>query len=298
MDASFRRTGLDVLGRIPWGAHVCLFYKTKQDLLDACVAYFKPGLEDNELCVWAISEPITEQDAREALAQEAPGFERHVAERRMEFLPGREWYLDGKDFDMQRITGGWHEKLRSALARGFAGMRVSGNAFWLGTAHWKDFMEYERELDRSLAGQPMIVLCTYPLDASRSADLLDVARAHNVTVARRNGAWEVVEAFETSAEPNALTEREREVLNWVARGKSAWEIGQILHITKRTVDEHVQNARRKLGASNRTEAVTLAVHNRMIDPRAPLPHEPSGGKSDLVGPEQIVLSRASENRKR
>ena len=62
----------------------------------------------------------------------------------------------------------------------------------------------------------------------------------------------------------ALTSREVEVLTWVARGKSAWEIGEILDIAKRTVDEHAQTAVRKLGAVNRTHAVALAVRDRII----------------------------------
>lgn len=61
-----------------------------------------------------------------------------------------------------------------------------------------------------------------------------------------------------------LTEREREVLTWVALGKTAWEIGAILSIAKRTVDEHTQTAARKLGAVNRTQAVALALRDRVI----------------------------------
>jgi LuxR family quorum sensing-dependent transcriptional regulator len=61
-----------------------------------------------------------------------------------------------------------------------------------------------------------------------------------------------------------LTVREREVLTWAARGKSAAEIGEILNITKRTVDEHVQNAALKLGASNRTHAVAVALREEII----------------------------------
>jgi LuxR family transcriptional regulator, quorum-sensing system regulator BjaR1 len=60
------------------------------------------------------------------------------------------------------------------------------------------------------------------------------------------------------------TARESEVLRWVAHGKSAWEIGEILHITKRTVDEHVQAVVRKLGATNRTNAVAIALRDGLI----------------------------------
>jgi LuxR family quorum sensing-dependent transcriptional regulator len=62
-----------------------------------------------------------------------------------------------------------------------------------------------------------------------------------------------------------LTPREREVLAWVARGRSASEIGEILHITKRTVDEHVQTLVRKLGATNRANAVAIAIRDGLIE---------------------------------
>jgi hypothetical protein len=75
-------------------------------------------------------------------------------------------------------------------------MRVSGNGFWIGTKHWKEFTEYEHELDRSLADKKMIVLCTYSLQASRTVDMLDVARAHHCSIVRRNGNWEFLETSE------------------------------------------------------------------------------------------------------
>jgi LuxR family quorum sensing-dependent transcriptional regulator len=62
----------------------------------------------------------------------------------------------------------------------------------------------------------------------------------------------------------AITAREREVLTWIAAGKSAWEIGEILSIAKRTVDEHAQTVARKLGAVNRTQAVAIALRDRLI----------------------------------
>jgi LuxR family transcriptional regulator, quorum-sensing system regulator BjaR1 len=67
-----------------------------------------------------------------------------------------------------------------------------------------------------------------------------------------------------STTKSVLTSREIEVLRWVAQGKSAQEIGEILEITKRTVDEHVQTAIHKMGASNRTHAVALAIRDGVI----------------------------------
>jgi DNA-binding NarL/FixJ family response regulator len=63
-----------------------------------------------------------------------------------------------------------------------------------------------------------------------------------------------------------LNDREVEVLTWVARGKTSLEIAGILGLTKRTVDFHTDNARNKLGASTRTEAVIKATTGRLIEP--------------------------------
>jgi len=63
-----------------------------------------------------------------------------------------------------------------------------------------------------------------------------------------------------------LTSREREVLTWVALGKSAWEIGEILKISERTVEWHVENTCRKLDAVNRTQAIAIALRDRIIQP--------------------------------
>jgi len=59
-----------------------------------------------------------------------------------------------------------------------------------------------------------------------------------------------------------LSEREDEVLRWVGRGKGNPEIATALYISESTVRKHLQNAYRKLGVSNRTEAVALLSGKR------------------------------------
>ena len=50
-DSALRKTGISVMGDMPWGAHLCVFYETKGDLLDTAATYFAAGLESNEFCV-------------------------------------------------------------------------------------------------------------------------------------------------------------------------------------------------------------------------------------------------------
>jgi DNA-binding CsgD family transcriptional regulator len=53
-----------------------------------------------------------------------------------------------------------------------------------------------------------------------------------------------------------LSKREREVLNWLNRGKTSWDISMILNISERTVNYHVGNIMRKLGVNSRLQAVS------------------------------------------
>ena len=45
-DQPLRQSGIRVVGEVPWGSHICIFYETKDDLLDTAAAYFKAGLGD------------------------------------------------------------------------------------------------------------------------------------------------------------------------------------------------------------------------------------------------------------
>lgn len=62
----------------------------------------------------------------------------------------------------------------------------------------------------------------------------------------------------------AITAREREVLAHLARGRSNKEIAAALDVTERTVKFHVASLFSKLGAGNRTEAVTRAVQAGLV----------------------------------
>jgi LuxR family transcriptional regulator, quorum-sensing system regulator LasR len=63
-----------------------------------------------------------------------------------------------------------------------------------------------------------------------------------------------------------LTPRERECLNWTARGKSTWEISHILCCSEAAVNFHVKNIRAKFGVNSRRAAAVIAAQLGLIDP--------------------------------
>src|SRR5882724_2305322 len=193
MNSEMRKTGVEVVGDLPWGSHFCLFYETTADLLETSVSYCKAGLESQEFCLWVVAEPLTEEDARHALKRAVPDFDRYLADQSIEIVGARDWYLRDGMFDLNRVINGWTEKLASASARGYAGVRVTGDTTWLEKKDWKDFCEYEDSLNLAVANQRLAVLCTYPLAACGAAEILDVVRTHQFAVTRRRGSWDVIE---------------------------------------------------------------------------------------------------------
>jgi DNA-binding CsgD family transcriptional regulator len=264
MATALRRTGLDVVGDMPWGAHFCLFYKTKQDFLDTVVPFFKAGLASNEFCLWILSksDPLTKEEAWRAIRSAVP---QGTAAERIELLSHEEWFIRNGDFDLRHVMSIVQDRLSQALARGQAGVRVNGGPAWLQKEKADHFHALEHAFDEFVASSPVLTMCNFPLASSAAADILAAAETHHFSIARQDGVWQIIQVTEAPPNIRSLTPRELEVLTWVARGQSASAIAKTLQITKRTVDEHVSNATRKLGAGNRTQAAVLALLSNLIE---------------------------------
>jgi LuxR family quorum-sensing system transcriptional regulator CciR len=68
-----------------------------------------------------------------------------------------------------------------------------------------------------------------------------------------------------AATVSELSQRERDCLAWTAQGKSSWDIGMILNISRNTVDFHLKNAMRKLHTGSRMVAVLKAIKSNLIE---------------------------------
>jgi DNA-binding CsgD family transcriptional regulator len=66
----------------------------------------------------------------------------------------------------------------------------------------------------------------------------------------------------------SLSPREAECLEWAAQGKSAWEIGAILGISRHTVSTYLENAKTKLGVRTIVQAVAQVIAFKIIEQRS------------------------------
>src|SRR5664280_1185836 len=124
MKGQLRKSGIDIIGDIPWGTHFCQFYQTKEDLIDILVIYFKAGLENNELCIWVTSQALEVEEAKEALGKAVPDIDVYLERGQIEIIPYTQSYLKDNPFDSEKILDGWIEKLNQALTAGYDGMRL------------------------------------------------------------------------------------------------------------------------------------------------------------------------------
>jgi PAS domain S-box-containing protein len=192
----FRHSGATAFEVSP-GTHFCHFYDTKADLLDTLLPYLKAGLDNREFCMWVVSDTLTPAEAVAALAQLVPDIHQRLSAGDIEILSHRDWYLRDGVFNLSEMITAWKGKVEDALARGYSGVRVSGDVTWALDNGWNDFAAYERAIDEEIRGLKMMALCTYPLASCKASQVLDVVATHQIAMAKRKGQLEVIESSAT-----------------------------------------------------------------------------------------------------
>jgi len=205
-----RDTGIEAVGDMPWGTHFCQFYQSKQDLLDILVPYFIKGLRNKEYCTWVTSEFLTKDDAIKAMKKALPKFSGYLKKGQIEIFPYTDWYLKEGKFEVKRVLKQWVAIHDQALVKGYEGIRVSGNPFWIDNKKdWDDFTAYEAEINNIIDNYKMLVLCTYSLDKCNTNEVIDVVANHEFALIKRSGKWKLIESTVHKKTENALRQSDK-----------------------------------------------------------------------------------------
>jgi hypothetical protein len=234
--SAYATTGLQSLGELPWGSHVCQFFSTGSDLRDSLVPYFKAGLENDERCLMVAMEPFTVDHARSALRAAVGDFDRRERRKQIEIHDVRAWYNSDSVINGEEIVTGLLASEEQARADGYNGFRTHGNIGWLGRNQWEDFQDYEAGVTRGLRGRRMISMCSYCLDSCGSKELLDVTTRHSHALTRQRDGWSCVAV--TPHEPNgrSLNDAVLNVTKSIQVGTDDRELRQSLARQQRIFD--------------------------------------------------------------
>ena len=195
MEEKLRKSGVDIVGNIPWGTHFCQLYQTKEDLVDILIPYFKAGLENNEFCIWITSSPLEVKEAKEVLRKAFPDVDVYLEKGQIEIISYTCLQVIGTICDSGRVKEDWIEKLNYALKSGYKGLRLSGNTSWVEKKNWGYFVDYMRKMDDILGKYRMIALGSYFIDKYSAAEIVEVVSNHQFSLIKKEGKWEKIDNF-------------------------------------------------------------------------------------------------------
>jgi PAS domain S-box-containing protein len=198
-----RKSGIDIFGDVPWGTHICQFFKTKEDLIDILVPYFKQGLENNELCLWITSQPLEVEDAIEAMRRVIPYLNVYLEKGQIEVISHNNWFLTKGTFDSKKVSNSCAEKLTYASQKGYEGFRLCGNNSWLDKKNWDSFIRFKEQMDNVIGNCKMIALCNYSLDNHNVDEIIYLSVNHQFTLVKSKDKWKLIGSYKRKMDEEA-----------------------------------------------------------------------------------------------
>ena len=193
-----RKSGVPLIGDLPWGTHFCQFYDTQSDLLEVLLPYFKAGLANNEYCIWVASKPFTPEAAREALRRRLRHFEEYANKGQIEIVPYHRWRSMGSHSGKAIVA-----MLDRAVSNGYDGLRFACHA---SPSKRPGFDGIE-----AIGKYNVIGFFAYPRDKVDATGLMDVVNRHRYALVRNAARWEVIESSEARIAKDALARSEQKL---------------------------------------------------------------------------------------
>lgn len=190
----YRESGIQALDLIRWGTHVAQLYKDKEDLKEVLVPYISMGLEQNEMCMW-ITCCISEEEVKESLKSNISNIQNYIDKGQLRIISYKDWYLKNGCFDCQCTLESSFHISKQAISCGYSGIRITGDSAWLDESNWSNFMKYENQVNASMNGQKILILCTYMENGCSHDHITDVINTHKYVLSKTEDSWMIKRTF-------------------------------------------------------------------------------------------------------
>ncbi len=189
---ALRRFGVDQVGVVQWGTHLCQFCETNQDLSDILAPYFAAGLRGNEYCIWATTTPQQDPNTKALLKKSIPRFNHYLKQEKLAIIDSASFYKNGT-FDASEVLERVFSLEKTALEKGFCGLRFASTVFSVPTDLWNPLIEFEAALNKALPNHNIIGLCSYSLADCLTSHIIKMEINHTGTLLKKSTGWSLTE---------------------------------------------------------------------------------------------------------
>lgn len=174
---------MDLVRQLKPTDHAIMFYEYPEDKYRVLFDYLKAGFDSQEAAAYVGGVDETPSQIKALLEKHGIDVEQRENNRMLQVMSYKDWYLVDGEFNVQRTIVSWAKLLSDALADGFKGLRVAGDATWFIKCDMKEkLLEYESSLHRVL-DIPLIAICAYSLPVLTKQNevqlVVDLIKAHN-----------------------------------------------------------------------------------------------------------------------
>ena len=187
---SITECGLPGIRDVPYGVHMLHVYRNRDELLSALASYFDAGLRLNERCLWVSSKPLTMADARRALSAKLD-VDAAAASGQLSLFDESTFFPGSKGRNGHEACTLWLDEEEKALAAGYRGLRIAGNADFVTPEGWSAFMDYEEACDHAFRGRRIVALCCYGRQDRGAAEIFELIHRHSCALEHPDEGWQI-----------------------------------------------------------------------------------------------------------
>jgi PAS domain S-box-containing protein len=135
---------------------------------------------------------LSVEEAKTALGAVLSNLDEYFKKGQIEVLDYKDWYTKTGEFNADVVLKGWINKEEQALAKGFDGLRLTGNTFWIPKKDWANFAKYEENVNNIIRNYKMIAICSYSLERCNPSEIIEVVCNHQSALILKDGRWSVI----------------------------------------------------------------------------------------------------------
>ncbi|MGB9596132.1 MAG: MEDS domain-containing protein [Candidatus Poribacteria bacterium] len=184
----YRETGIQALDLVHWGSHIAQLYEGESEMSELITPYIINGLQQNEHCVWVVSE-LSASEAKDAIKYLSSNGKKYLENGQLEIIYYKEWYLSNGHFDKDMTIKSAFEKYNDALNNGYSGLRFVGNLCWVTQDDWNAFIDYENDVNNVIADKKMLAMCSYNQCQCGEEKISDIINTHEYILFKENNSW-------------------------------------------------------------------------------------------------------------